>query len=80
MKIYFEKFEDTKQGGSTPPKRGCKTAHFSASPPSVFVATRRPFLPSRAPSARSSSVLSDVEVTICGEIVRFARTFFEHSS
>ncbi len=47
-----------------------KTAHFSVSSPSAFVATRRRFLPfssSCAPSARRPSSLSRAEVSKSGE-------------
>ena len=57
-----------------------KTAHFSVPSPSAFVATRRHFLPHCAPSARRPSSLSRAEVSFGGEIVRFARTFFEQQS
>ncbi len=42
-----------------------KTAHFSVPSPSDFVAPRRPFLPPRAPSARSSPALPQAEVLLC---------------
>jgi len=60
-----------------------KTARFSFSSPFQFVATRQhllPFSSSPAPSARSFISLPSREVSICGEIVSFARTFFESRS
>ncbi len=45
-----------------------KTAHFSVSAPSAFVAQKRHLLPLCAPSARRASALSTREVSICGEL------------
>ena len=55
-------------------------ARFSLPAPFRFVAERRHFLSSSAPTAHRSFSLSDSEVSICGEILRFARTFFEQST
>jgi len=57
-----------------------KTAHFSVTPPSQFVAKRRANLASRAPAARGHSALSAREVLFGGEILTFARTFFQSRS
>jgi len=54
-----------------------KSARFEIPVPSQFVAERRYLLPTPAPTARDFFHLSDSEVSICGEIVAFARTFFE---
>ena len=42
-----------------------KSAHFGTPPPSVFVASRRRFLPHSPPSAEPSSVLSEREIYSC---------------
>ena len=71
-----------KKVGTNPTVRD-KTAHFAVPSPSAFVATRRRFLPfssACAPSARRSPSLSRAEVSKCGEIVTFARTFFKQQS
>ena len=54
-----------KKVGTNPTVRD-KSARFGASVPSEFVAKRRAFLPSPAPSARATSVLSKQEVTFGG--------------
>ncbi|OHA41517.1 MAG: hypothetical protein A3H68_01725 [Candidatus Taylorbacteria bacterium RIFCSPLOWO2_02_FULL_46_40] len=55
-------------------------SHFCFCPPSEFARARKtdfissPYL---APSARTDFSLSAEEVSICGLIITFARTFFE---
>ena len=55
-----------KKVGTNPTVRD-KSARFGASVPSDFVAKRRAYLPSPAPSARATSTLSKREVTFGGE-------------
>jgi len=47
--------------------------------PFTFAVKRRARLLSAAPQARRPSVLSEQEVSICGDILTFARTYFEQS-
>ena len=67
-----------KKVGTNPTVRD-KTVHFAFTAPSHFVVGRQGFLSrssSSAPTARSSSVLSEQEVSICGDVLTFARTHF----
>ena len=57
-----------------------KSAHFSVPVPSQFVAKRRARLLSAAPQARRSSHLNSDEVSICADILTFARTHFQSRS
>ncbi len=69
MKIYFEKLwrYETRD----------KTAHFSVSSPSAFVATRRRFLPAHSPRLRRGGKLFSDEVRICARRqTRTADTWF----
>jgi len=54
-----------------------KSALFEFPPPSHFAAKRRGKLSRAVRPSRRASALSLREVTICGEILHFARTFFE---
>ena len=56
-----------------------KSAHFSVSSPSHFVATRRGFLPSRAPAARGSFALSKREVSFGVSIKHRQNLFCQQS-
>jgi len=57
-----------------------KTARFSVPAPGDFVAENRAFLPFSAPAARDTSALSAQEVQFGGEILTFARTYFEQNN
>jgi len=68
-----------KKVGTNPTVRD-KTARFSFSSPSQFVAKRHHILSALPRPVRSRSDLTKQEVSICGDIVTFARTFFEQQS
>jgi len=68
-----------KKIGTNPVVRD-KSAHFAVPSPFAFVAERKARLHSPAPTAHPSISLSNSEVSFCGEIMRFARTFFEKST
>jgi hypothetical protein len=54
-----------------------KTARLSLPAPSEFVAQRRAFLPAHSAAPRRGAALSESEVSICADILTFARTHFE---
>jgi len=68
-----------KKVGTNPLVRN-KSARFGVSAPYQFVAERRRILSSLPRRARSRSDLTKREVSICGEIVSFARTFYEKNT
>ena len=57
-----------------------KSARFEFSPPSRFAAKRRGVLRSAAATRPRGAILSNREVSIGGEIISFARTFFERKT
>ncbi len=52
-------------------------ALFEFSEPSQFAAKRREILAVASAARTQGKFLSDREVSICGEILAFARTYFE---
>ena len=62
--------------GTNPTVR-CKSPHFGFPPPSQFAAQRRHFLTTTLAAPQGGAALSEREVFVCGEIITFARTYFE---
>jgi hypothetical protein len=50
--------------------------HFSVAAPFSFAASRRAFLPAHSSAALRAAALTSEEVSMCGEILTFARTHF----
>jgi hypothetical protein len=76
----FHQIKSFVQKIGTNPKVSAKSALFEFPSPSQFAAKRREKLSRAVLAGRRASALSNREVSICGEIVSFARTFFEKKS